>query len=199
MAYSKRLNEIFRDDVLVARIDPETGALDYEPDMDRYRAPVTQFLREQGGNRPPVVPAEMVARITGVKRAGAEPEAPEHTPVGDGVTDDTKAIQASMIAPDHFAEITSLRAQLAAKDVELIEQRRIIAALRANTGAADIITAPPKTVAFPDLKTRSYAEEGAPEMDPALGDKTPAFVDWMHTHHPEEAAKRYLGRKTHRN
>lgn len=30
------------------------------------------------------------------------------------------------------------------------------------------------------------------------GDKTPAVVDWWFTHHPEKAAAKYAGRKTHR-
>lgn len=41
--------------------------------------------------------------------------------------------------------------------------------------------------------------EGAPEQDPMLGDKTPAFVDWLYANRPEEAARRYQGRKTHRS
>lgn len=28
-----------------------------------------------------------------------------------------------------------------------------------------------------------------------MGDKTPAFVEWMFKHQPEEARKRYAGRK----
>jgi len=35
----------------------------------------------------------------------------------------------------------------------------------------------------------------APEMDPRLGDKTPAYMQWLRTHFPEEYAKRYKGRK----
>lgn len=36
-----------------------------------------------------------------------------------------------------------------------------------------------------------------PEMDPGLGDKTPAYVEWMRDHHPEQFAKQYHNRKTH--
>ena len=35
----------------------------------------------------------------------------------------------------------------------------------------------------------------APEMTAAAGDKTPSFVEWMKTYHPQEAAQRYAGRK----
>lgn len=31
-------------------------------------------------------------------------------------------------------------------------------------------------------------------MDPAMGDKTPAFVNWLYANHPEDAAKRYANR-----
>lgn len=36
-----------------------------------------------------------------------------------------------------------------------------------------------------------------PEMDPMLGDKTPAFVEWLRDHRPEEFQTRYEGRRTH--
>lgn len=39
----------------------------------------------------------------------------------------------------------------------------------------------------------------APEMDPAHGDKTPAFVEWLREYHPEKFKARYVdrNRKTH--
>lgn len=37
----------------------------------------------------------------------------------------------------------------------------------------------------------------APELDPMLGDKTPAFVEWMRDYHPQDFAIRYAGRRTH--
>ena len=36
-----------------------------------------------------------------------------------------------------------------------------------------------------------------PEMDMMLGDKTPAFVEWLRDYSPEEFKKRYAGRTTH--
>lgn len=34
----------------------------------------------------------------------------------------------------------------------------------------------------------------APEKTARDGDKTPAYVDWLRRHHPEEAAERYANR-----
>jgi hypothetical protein len=42
----------------------------------------------------------------------------------------------------------------------------------------------------PDL-TDSNAIPPCPPSDPSMGDKTPEVIRWWHTHHPEEAAKRY--------
>jgi len=42
------------------------------------------------------------------------------------------------------------------------------------------------------IKSKTYPD--APAMDPAAGDKTPAFVNWLYAHHPEDAAKRYANR-----
>lgn len=35
----------------------------------------------------------------------------------------------------------------------------------------------------------------APEMDPRLGDKTPAYMEWLAKFFPEDYKKRYAGRK----
>jgi hypothetical protein len=37
----------------------------------------------------------------------------------------------------------------------------------------------------------------APQMDPALGDKTPAFVEWLRDNDPAAFSARYDGRNTH--
>lgn len=37
----------------------------------------------------------------------------------------------------------------------------------------------------------------APQMDGTLGDRTPAFVEWLFLTHPAKAAVRYQGRGTH--
>lgn len=35
-----------------------------------------------------------------------------------------------------------------------------------------------------------------PEMDPMLGDKTPAYVEWLRDNAPVEFHRRYAGRQT---
>ena len=36
-----------------------------------------------------------------------------------------------------------------------------------------------------------------PELDPMLGDKTPAYVEWLRDNAPVEFHRRYAGRRTH--
>lgn len=36
-----------------------------------------------------------------------------------------------------------------------------------------------------------------PALDPMLGDKTPAFVEWLRDNDPAEFQRRYAGRRTH--
>lgn len=53
------------------------------------------------------------------------------------------------------------------------------------------LKAMPKVQVDP-IKLKTYP--GAPAMDPAMGDKTPAFVRWLRENHPDDAAKRYANR-----
>jgi hypothetical protein len=46
--------------------------------------------------------------------------------------------------------------------------------------------------AIEEVRGRTY--DGAPEMDGNLGDRTPAFVNWLFKHHPKDAAIRYAYR-----
>jgi hypothetical protein len=36
-----------------------------------------------------------------------------------------------------------------------------------------------------------------PALDPEMGDKTPAYVEWLRDNAPVEFQRRYAGRKTH--
>jgi hypothetical protein len=36
-----------------------------------------------------------------------------------------------------------------------------------------------------------------PDLDPAFGDKTPAYVEWLRDNAPVEFHRRYAGRRTH--
>lgn len=49
----------------------------------------------------------------------------------------------------------------------------------------------------PDPKPAPKPIPPAPEMEQMLGDKTPAYVEWMRDHNPQEFAIRYAGRRTH--
>lgn len=47
-------------------------------------------------------------------------------------------------------------------------------------------------------RVRALNYQGAPAMDPGLGDLTPQFVEWLYLNHPYDAAVRYgAGRSTH--
>ena len=43
----------------------------------------------------------------------------------------------------------------------------------------------------------SHQPPPPPPMDPRLGDKTPAWMEWLGHYFPEEFRKRFKGRKTH--
>lgn len=49
-----------------------------------------------------------------------------------------------------------------------------------------------------DAPSTQHEVPPCPPEDPASGDKTPAVVAWWYQHHPEQAAKRYQGRKFER-
>ena len=47
-------------------------------------------------------------------------------------------------------------------------------------------------------KDQAAAEKPQPPaMDPQAGDKTPAYVEWLRDHNPQEFERRYKNRKTH--
>jgi hypothetical protein len=48
---------------------------------------------------------------------------------------------------------------------------------------------------------KPHASEIPPEppQDPRLGDKTPAYMQWLGTYFPEKYEERYKGRRTHLN
>lgn len=49
----------------------------------------------------------------------------------------------------------------------------------------------------PEAASASKDIPPCPELDPVAGDKSQEIIAWWFTHHPEEAAKRYSGRKGH--
>jgi hypothetical protein len=46
-------------------------------------------------------------------------------------------------------------------------------------------------------KTDSKTIPPQPELDPMLGDKTHAYVEWLRDYHPEQFKTQYANRTTH--
>lgn len=69
-------------------------------------------------------------------------------------------------------------------------------ALKAKAAAEKAIPAEPLAgltrEQIEQFRSRSYT--GAPKMDGMLGDRTPAFVNWLYKNHPKDAAVRYYAR-----
>ena len=67
-----------------------------------------------------------------------------------------------------------------------------------HEGTAGTSEAMQTSLAPPQEERQPHATEipPAPPQDPYLGDKTPAFMEWVAKFHPDEFAKRYAGRKT---
>ena len=86
--------------------------------------------------------------------------------------------------------------------VEIERLKRELAESKAKNEKAE--SAKDKDVSTPiagkPMPKEADLPEGAPpmpDMDPMMGDKTPAVVDWFKQHWPEEYEKRYKLRKTH--
>lgn len=197
--------DIFRDNVKVATRDPQTGTIDYLPDMDRYRAPVSAWLKELGMDKPPVTPPEVLARQAAPRVAGAGPE-PEAEPVRA-----PKVFNATVLSDGQDpvesveAKRARLQAELAALDGEPAKDPRIAqleaenARLRTKlTPVAAPVAKLTAVMAGNDGLLQQYMAEGAPAFEPESGDKTRAFVDWLYANHPDHAERRYFGRRTHR-
>ena len=73
----------------------------------------------------------------------------------------------------------------------------VVARLKGKAGADEKHEGLPPGLA--DLPERPPPSEvpPAPEMDPKLGDKTPAYMQWLGTYFPEKYKEQFKGRKTH--
>jgi hypothetical protein len=84
------------------------------------------------------------------------------------------------------------------KDAEIARLRRQLAMRQ----PPPIVTRGPQTpmdeIPVNPVIAKTYEGENPPPFDPMAGDKTPAFVDWLYEHHPEDAEERYRFRRTHR-
>lgn len=199
--YALKDGEIFREGVKIATRDNTTGTIDYMPDCDRYRAPVSSWLKEQGMDKPPVTPAAVAARQAKATFVGSNPAAAD----GNARTEPE-------FRPEGGDDPTP-------EQVEIARLRNLLAAAEAKNNQPTQPAAPavPKPLAKPvearfisrdeqtghvrptlgdglmdPLKLRTYPD--APKYD-HRGDKTPAFVDWLFANHPHDAEVRYLNRK----
>lgn len=206
--YSMRDGAIFREDVKVATRDPQTGTVEYLPDMERYRAQVAGFLKEQGMDKPPVTPPEVLARQAVPRVAGAGREEPPPT-----VTEERtpRVFNATVISDGQDPVETveqkraRLQAELAALDGPQAKDPRIVqleaenARLRAKMQpVAAPVAKLTAVMAGDDPLLQQYVTEGAPAFHPEEGDKTRDFVNWLYEKHPDHAEKRFFGRRTHR-
>lgn len=189
--YEIKDGAILREGQKIALRDADTGTVDYLPGMDKYRAPVAEFLKTQGLDKPPVVPPEVAARMARTRVAGEDPTAVASVTVATETQPPFVPVTPVSVPPsppEPESELDRLRRE----NAEL--QRRL-----SMRHAAPVV---PLAVAAPvasDGTMEGYQKEGAPALDPHFGDKTPAFVDWLYAHHPKEAEERYAYRKTHRS
>ncbi len=186
--YQLQGNDITREGVKIATRDPATGTIDYLPDCDRYRAPVSGWLAEQGLAKPPVTPPEVAARQAKPKFVGSPAAAPDTPPEPE-----TSTSNAGDQPDAKDAEIAALKAKLAQ-----LEGKPAQAAVPAKTVSPDVVMPPPVDPTKPanlreiDEAKRlqrvfeSFYAEGCPKMGPA-GTKTPDFVNWVCRHKPDFA------------
>lgn len=83
--------------------------------------------------------------------------------------------------PAHVAKAAQMRQAKARKARQRAEQNAPAEPIRGMTAAQ-----------VEEVRGRSY--EKAPRMDPTLGDKTQAFVNWLFKNHPQDAYIRYYAR-----
>ena len=74
--------------------------------------------------------------------------------------------------------------------VDAAKGLRVEPEMRANPAPIEMDNTPDPLVGGVDWSK-------APERDPEMGDKTPAFVEWVRKHYPDEFVRRYRNRITH--
>jgi hypothetical protein len=205
MKYELKNNEIHRDGVKIASRNPQSGAIDYLPDMDRFRAPVSAFLKEQGLDKPPVTPPEVLARQSKPRSAGeninqTETVAPFEVSKPATETSSTggpavvlQAIPAPLSFEVRLAQLEAENARLRAAVAAPVAP--VIQAAPAQVGVPNAIQIEANRAAGEQVVINRYIAEGAPVFDPTQGDKTPAFVLWLCKNHPDEARIRYGNRR----
>jgi len=167
--YSLVLTQILRGETPIAEYDRETGKLDFLPDCAKFRAPVVRWIKTQGFTVGKV--AKQGEAVKSGKPSVAEIQAAK------------KLLQtAGLLGGDGEAPESTSKGKPSLLDFI----------------AAGQPLPPGRTMDVPvdPIKSKRYA--GAPPFGEG-GDKTPDFVDWLLENYPEDAEKRYAGRKTHRD
>lgn len=200
--YTLDKDAILRDGVQIATRDPGTGNIDYLPDMDRYRAPVSGWLKEQGLAKPPVTPPEVLARQAKPRVAGEvsqESETVAPFEVAPAVTDTAnKAPSFVMDATPVPSAMETRLAQLEAENARLRAQQTVPAGASMPMPVSTVQNAnllETQRALAEQAVLNGYIAEGAPLMEAGVGDKTAAFVLWLCKNHPDAARVRYNNRR----
>lgn len=175
--YSLVLTQVMRGDEQVAEFNRETGQLDFLQDCARFRAPVVRWLKANNY-------AGETLHI---------PEAEKPKPAKKGTSDKPsveelyamkqKLQAAGMLPPDDPEAPKSITTGFPSV-LDYIDAGQPLPIGR--------------TMDLPPHPIKAKRYPGAPAFGSG-GDKSPAFVDWLWENHPQDAAQRYAGRKTHRD
>jgi len=136
------------------------------------------------GSAEPEVPPEVAAR---------RPIALTHIAAEDGGAQEQSGLTTvgqSGRAPVHAPRGTMTPNQARTAKARATKAKKAVAA------AVQAIPAEPLAgltrAQIDEIRGRTYP--GAPKMDGELGDRTPAFVNWLYKNHPQDAAVRYYAR-----
>lgn len=181
--------KIFRNDEHVATFDPVTEEVTYTHGNDKYAGPVAKEVNNIKNASPAEgLTADKIERAREVFQAN-EGQAPD-APTGEGVS----------LAEDApiEADVDGLKAEIFRLESELADARKVNdllskenADLRGNRQAEQS-----GANRVPERYADKVDDSKAPAQDPALGDLTPAYIEWAREGgmKPEVFLRRYKGR-----